>query len=99
MLGLRSRLHAAGAALVGTKIFTDGAMCAWHGGAACCARAEADMDISCAVAAYFDTPSFRLTLADMWLRKRDGVWELKIPGAHVDGMQAPAPRYYASAVG
>eukprot|EP01047_Picozoa_sp_COSAG01_P044095 COSAG01_NODE_3963_length_5491_cov_83.216617_5_plen_105_part_00 len=51
------------------------------------------------VAAYFDTPSFRLTLADMWLRKRDGVWELKIPGAHVDGMQAPASRYYASAVG
>ncbi|KAM3860632.1 thiamine-triphosphatase [Diretmus argenteus] len=28
---------------------------------------------------YFDTPDFSLTLRDMWLRKRQGCWELKCP--------------------
>lgn len=28
---------------------------------------------------YFDTPSFDLTLRDIWLRKRKGCWELKRP--------------------
>lgn len=28
---------------------------------------------------YFDTPSFDLTLRDIWLRKRKGCWELKCP--------------------
>ncbi|XP_056155695.1 thiamine-triphosphatase isoform X2 [Lampris incognitus] len=28
---------------------------------------------------YFDTPNFDLTLNDMWLRKREGCWELKCP--------------------
>lgn len=28
---------------------------------------------------YFDTPSFDLTLKDMWLRKRKECWELKCP--------------------
>ncbi|XP_056289789.1 thiamine-triphosphatase isoform X1 [Pseudoliparis swirei] len=28
---------------------------------------------------YFDNPKFDLTLRDMWLRKREGCWELKCP--------------------
>lgn len=28
---------------------------------------------------YFDTPKFDLTLRDIWLRKREGCWELKCP--------------------
>lgn len=28
---------------------------------------------------YFDSPKFALTLRDMWLRKRQGCWELKCP--------------------
>uniref|UniRef100_A0A3P8VLC2 Thiamine triphosphatase n=1 Tax=Cynoglossus semilaevis TaxID=244447 RepID=A0A3P8VLC2_CYNSE len=28
---------------------------------------------------YFDTPTFDLTLRNMWLRKRKGCWELKCP--------------------
>ena len=28
---------------------------------------------------YYDTPTFSLTLADHWLRSRDGVWQLKSP--------------------
>lgn len=28
---------------------------------------------------YFDSPHFDLTLRDMWLRKREGCWELKCP--------------------
>ncbi len=34
---------------------------------------------------YFDSPSYSLTLADHWLRQRDGAWELKVPGRHVGG--------------
>ncbi|CAN9506048.1 unnamed protein product [Ophioblennius macclurei] len=30
---------------------------------------------------YFDTADFRLTLRDMWLRRRKGCWELKCPAA------------------
>lgn len=34
---------------------------------------------------YYDTPSYRLTLSDMWLRQREGRWELKtpVPGASI----------------
>ncbi len=35
---------------------------------------------------YFDTPTFDLTLRDIWLRKRKGCWELKCPTT-VDGTQ------------
>lgn len=34
---------------------------------------------------YFDSPSYALTMADHWLRQRDGAWELKVPGRHVGG--------------
>jgi predicted adenylyl cyclase CyaB len=33
---------------------------------------------------YFDTADFALAKNDMWLRSRDGVWQLKIP-VHHDG--------------
>lgn len=33
---------------------------------------------------YYDTKEFALTKNDMWLRNRDGKWELKIP-KHIDG--------------
>lgn len=35
---------------------------------------------------YFDTPEFDLTLKDIWLRKREGCWELKCP-TRVDGTE------------
>lgn len=31
---------------------------------------------------YFDSPKFALTLRDMWLRQRQGCWELKCPTAN-----------------
>ncbi|XP_071341900.1 thiamine-triphosphatase isoform X2 [Trachinotus anak] len=36
---------------------------------------------------YFDTPQFDLTLRNMWLRKREGCWELKCPPAAVNGTE------------
>ncbi|XP_053714985.1 thiamine-triphosphatase [Synchiropus splendidus] len=38
---------------------------------------------------YFDTPQFDLTLRDMWLRKREGCWELKCATADVDDCKQP----------
>ncbi|XP_048373851.1 thiamine-triphosphatase [Sphaerodactylus townsendi] len=40
---------------------------------------------------YFDTPDWRLTLADHWLRKREGAgWELKCPPPECTGISNPA---------
>lgn len=33
---------------------------------------------------YYDTPDYSLTKDDIWLRQRDGVWELKVP---LDGLE------------
>ncbi|MED6248129.1 hypothetical protein ATANTOWER_027217, partial [Ataeniobius toweri] len=38
---------------------------------------------------YFDTPDFKLTLRDMWLRRRKQSWELKCPTAKVNGTGEP----------
>ncbi|XP_072024131.1 thiamine-triphosphatase-like isoform X2 [Amphiura filiformis] len=42
--------------------------------------------------AYFDTKSYQFTLADCWLRKRDGTWELKV-GVHEDKLGATCTKY------
>jgi thiamine-triphosphatase len=47
--------------------------------------------------AYFDTPDKALTQKDLWLRKRDGEWELKIPVSH--GQHASAASAYYEAEG
>ncbi|XP_041669596.1 thiamine-triphosphatase isoform X2 [Cheilinus undulatus] len=40
---------------------------------------------------YFDSPSFDLTLRDLWLRKRKGCWELKCPATEeTSGEQSKA---------
>ncbi len=41
---------------------------------------------------YFDTDSYQLTLADCWLRKRDGVWELKV-GIHENKLSETCTKY------
>ncbi|MEQ2171551.1 hypothetical protein GOODEAATRI_011896 [Goodea atripinnis] len=38
---------------------------------------------------YFDTPDFKLTLRDVWLRRRKQSWELKCPTATVSGTGEP----------
>ncbi|XP_072357704.1 thiamine-triphosphatase-like [Scyliorhinus torazame] len=35
---------------------------------------------------YFDTEDYRLTLADFWLRRRDGLWQLKSPAGAQPGL-------------
>ena len=34
---------------------------------------------------YFDTPTYKLTISDHWLRQREGSWELKVPSGHAGG--------------
>ena len=41
---------------------------------------------------YFDTDSYQLTLADHWLRKRDGCWELKA-AVHQDKLNETCTKY------
>ncbi|XP_060111376.1 thiamine-triphosphatase [Heteronotia binoei] len=41
---------------------------------------------------YFDTPDWRLTLADYWLREREGTgWELKCPPRPLEGATVSSP--------
>lgn len=42
---------------------------------------------------YYDTDTFSLSSNDLWLRKRDGVYELKAPLEHVAASDAITNRY------
>lgn len=43
---------------------------------------------------YFDTDDYRLTLSDLWFRRRDGVYELKMPLASGSGSYIATNRYH-----
>lgn len=43
---------------------------------------------------YFDTDDYRLTGHDLWLRKRDGAYELKVPLADGSGSYGGTNRYH-----
>jgi hypothetical protein len=50
------------------------------------------------VDAYFDTPTYKLTMSDHWLRQREGSWELKVPSGHAGGSAVYAEVEGAAAV-
>jgi uncharacterized protein YjbK len=43
---------------------------------------------------YFDTKDYSLSLRDLWLRRRDGVYELKAPASVGSGSLAGTNRYH-----
>ncbi|XP_032359803.1 thiamine-triphosphatase isoform X4 [Etheostoma spectabile] len=47
---------------------------------------------------YFDTPTFKLTLRDMWLRKRKECWELKCPTAFNEAKETSEEQSKAAAL-
>ncbi|XP_034718562.1 thiamine-triphosphatase isoform X2 [Etheostoma cragini] len=47
---------------------------------------------------YFDTPTFKLTLRDLWLRKRKECWELKCPTAVNEEKETSGERSKAAAL-